>query len=118
MTEASGNDNKSFRVIQIINTSTIVVNAGKKDGIDTGLKCEVFADTQTIIDPQTHTPLGDMELFKGRGVVTQVYEKFCVVRSYKQKMAGFIPKIFHEDDEYIPFQDEVTSRDIVRFIRG
>lgn len=73
---------KKALVIEVIDNSKVVVNAGRINGIESGSQCQITAPSRDIIDPFTNENLGSLSLKKGYAQVTQLYEKFCVVRAY------------------------------------
>lgn len=105
-----------FRVIEVVNRSTVVVNAGKMHGLTSTHRCSIYAPPHHIVDPETRESLGDLELYKGEGVTTQVYEKFCVVRSAKKLSLVAIASIISRGDvEYCDFDEKVEVSDVVKF---
>lgn len=116
---------KIFYVAQVIDKTTVVVNAGKNWGIRIGMHCIIFGEGQEIVDPMTNESLGILELLRGKAVVTQVQEKLCVVKSYKQKIGNALSVLsaqfgeHYEGDnlKYANFDDNVYVTDIVKFLK-
>lgn len=109
-------NNKAYLVIEVINSSTIVVNAGRMDGVERGYKCRISAPERTIIDPSTGSYLGTLQLEKGSGIVTQAYEKFCVVRSFKGPLQHIsMLMVSGAELEYAPFSEQIEAYDVVSF---
>ena len=69
----------NFRVIGVIDDTKIVVNAGSMNGVSNGHFCAILAPAMDAVDPETSENLGSFKLFKGKGVVSQCYEKFSIV---------------------------------------
>ncbi len=67
-----------FKVIKIINDTSLIVNGGSNNGISRGDMMQIIGKGETIIDPETKENLGNLEIVKARLNVTEVYEKMCV----------------------------------------
>lgn len=116
---------KEFYVAEVIDRTTVVVNGGKNFGIRIGMHCIIYGEGQEIIDPKTNESLGVLELLRGKAIVTQVQEKLCVVKSYKQKVvsalnvltAQFGERYEGDNLKYADFDDNVYVSDVVRFLK-
>ena len=116
---------EKFYIAEIINDMTAVVNAGSILGISKGMYCVVFGEGQEIFDPKTKESLGFLELLRGKAIVTQVQDRFCVIRSYKQKVsspfgaltAQFVERYEDDNLKFVGFDDAVSVGDIVKFLR-
>lgn len=70
--------NKEFRVIKIIDDTSLIVNAGLEDGIESGDSMEICSRGADIIDPVTKEKLGKLEITKAKLNVSEVYDKMCI----------------------------------------
>lgn len=62
----------------------IVINKGKRDGIEIGDSFSVYELGEEMFDPATKERLGRLELSKGRGTVDSIQEKMSVLLSSKK----------------------------------
>lgn len=115
---------KPFYVAEVLNKSTVVVNAGENEGVKERMRCTVYARGQEIFDPISHESLGYLELLRGKGIVTQVQPNMCVVRACKFRLPNVwfstvraLSERF-EDDDYIfsDFDEETLIGDVVKFL--
>lgn len=71
---------KKMKVAKIISTKQLVVNAGKKDGLDIGDELEIVGQVgDPVKDPDTGKTLGTLDYLKGRVTVTSTYENMSIV---------------------------------------
>lgn len=77
---------KDIKVVKIINSKQLVINAGIEDGIETGDKFKIVDKfgNDPVIDPETGESLGSLDIFKGTVVATQVYPKMSIVSAPKK----------------------------------
>ena len=67
-----------FKVVKIINDTSLIVNGGSNDDIIKGDVMQISGKGEDIFDPETKENLGSLEIIKARLTVTDVYEKMCV----------------------------------------
>lgn len=67
-----------FRVIKIIDDTSLIINAGSDNSVSVGDIMEIYGESDTIFDPQTKENLGKIDIIKDHLKVTKVYEKMCV----------------------------------------
>lgn len=73
---------KIFKVAQIKDSKNLVINAGSKDGIKENQRFIIYSlDGEEIIDPDTGEFLGNLEVVKGTGTVSFLFEKHCTITS-------------------------------------
>jgi hypothetical protein len=65
------------RVAKIISETTVVLAAGSNQGVQLGQKFVIFEPGEEIVDPETQTPLGKLEVVKGRVQVEHVMPNLC-----------------------------------------
>lgn len=94
----------------------LVLNVGKNDGVALGDKFIVYSlSKEDIIDPSTRESLGKLEIVKGRGEVTHVQEKMCIIDSIEKKsnttktinITGFPTSTVSYND--VPFSDPLVG---------
>lgn len=73
---------ETFRVLEIITGTKIVLNCGKNKNIKLSDKFEVYGLTKSLIDPDTKEDLGPAEIIRGKGIVTHIQDKLCTIESY------------------------------------
>ncbi len=72
---------KTIKVAQIIDSFTLVINAGIADGLQKGIVVMIYDIGPHIIDPDTGDDLGALEIVKGTGVITHIQERIATVES-------------------------------------
>lgn len=73
--------NRLFKVIKVIDETTIVINAGKKDEITESSKFLIFELGEELFDPETEEKLGRLEVVKGTGKPIHIQDKITTIRS-------------------------------------
>lgn len=69
------------RIVRIVNASTVVINLGSRDGIESESIFSILGQPESILDPSTGEDLGNVTLVKGRLKSSQVSEKFTIASS-------------------------------------
>lgn len=69
---------KEFKVIKIVGDTALIVNAGKKDGVQIGDEVEIRSEGEDIFDPDTNEKLGHYDVLKDTLKIIEVYDKMCV----------------------------------------
>lgn len=72
----------SIRVIKILDSETIVLNIGFKDGIQRKENFEIYSIGKNIKDPFTNEDLGTLDNIKEYVTADVVLEKMCICRSH------------------------------------
>lgn len=129
--EIEGNSNEKSQkaspivVSKVIDDYKIVINKGHADGIKKGQKYLVYGISEEVIDPITNESLGELEIVRGRGIVTHVQEKMATLKSDERSrskivrkrnlglLSSFGTEIEEESDSdtELPFEDpEVLDR--------
>lgn len=71
-------------VAKILNTTQLVINRGRNDGVREGMIFEVLDKNATeIIDPETQEVLGNIDRPKVSVKVIIVEDKLCLAETYK-----------------------------------
>ncbi|NVO28268.1 hypothetical protein HJ526_12605 [Donghicola sp. C2-DW-16] len=69
------------KVADRLNTTTVVINAGKDKDVAVGDILVIYDEGREIIDPDTKESLGNLENFIGRGKVIHVQDRMCTLQS-------------------------------------
>lgn len=67
-----------YRVVKIIDDTSLIINAGTDNNVEIGDVMEIHGKSETIFDPETKEDLGKIDIVKDSLKVTKVYEKMCV----------------------------------------
>lgn len=81
---------KKFKIIKLVNKTTVLINAGKADGVKKDDKFRILDDNLTqIVDPDTDEILDEYYRFKQALYVDKVNEKYSVcVSQYSIPVTG------------------------------
>lgn len=71
----------SIKVAKVIDDYKLVINKGSYDDIQVGQRLLVYTIGDEIMDPETGSSLGNLEIVKGTGVVTHVQGFISTVES-------------------------------------
>lgn len=71
------------KIAKILNTRELVINRGSEDGVDVDMEFAVIEPRLSIIDPETHETLGELEREKIRVRVFETYPKFSLARTFE-----------------------------------
>ncbi|MCK4636305.1 MAG: hypothetical protein KAT49_00330 [Methanomicrobia archaeon] len=70
------------KVAEIIDLYTIVINRGRKHGVEEDMRFVIYEPGDIIEDPDTSKPLGNFEHIKAKVKVTYAREKFSTAETY------------------------------------
>lgn len=73
--------NNIYRVIEIIDKYSIIVNYGHLDGATKNNKIRVIARGPEIVDSETGDLLGTLDAIKAELTIETVYEKFSICKN-------------------------------------
>lgn len=76
------------KILQVIDSKTIVIDRGAEDGVKDGDIYLVYALGEEIIDPDTQENYGKLEIVKGRAIVEHTQEKISTLKSSKTTLPG------------------------------
>jgi len=79
------------RVAKILAPHKIVINIGRNDGVQTGMKFVVYEEGEMINDPETGEPLEKLELVKGTVEVTHLQDKISIAESFEVEKRVYSP---------------------------
>lgn len=69
-------------VVKIIDEFRVVINRGSEHGISVGDRFLIYhIDQEELIDPETNTHLGNLEIVRGTGKASHVQEKITTIFS-------------------------------------
>ena len=66
-----------------MNTRELVINKGKKDSVEVGMKFRILDKENKVFDPETKEELGMIQREKVRVKIVEVQEKISVGRTYE-----------------------------------
>lgn len=81
------------KVVKVIDSHTIVVNAGTDKGFQAGKAFIVVGLGEEIIDPDTKESLGSLEIVRGRARVSHVQERISTLISAEVEKPADIKEI-------------------------
>lgn len=74
-------EEKIYKVIKIIDDTSIVINAGSEDNITTQDEFQIFITGDEIKDPDTGEILGTLDTIKETISVEIVFPRMCICRN-------------------------------------
>ena len=73
---------KLFKIVAIVDTSTVIINGGSKDGINLKSKFDILEDHPVQIkDPDSDEVLGEFKQKKQRIYAKEVHERYTICTS-------------------------------------
>ncbi|GEO77660.1 hypothetical protein LCR01_21030 [Companilactobacillus crustorum] len=80
---------KEMRIAKIIDTTSVVINAGEDDGIKKGDKFQIIGKKGVeVLDPETGDFLGTLDDLKATIIANTVYPHMTIAESEKHKIPG------------------------------
>lgn len=73
----------NFRVIEILDEYSILINYGKDDGANEDDEIRIISIGPEVIDPVTGKNLGTLDSIKSTLTIVTVYEKFSLCKKIK-----------------------------------
>jgi|ASRL01.1.fsa_nt_gi hypothetical protein len=70
----------TYRVIEILDTTSLIINYGKIDGANKNDKIRIVEIGEEIIDPETKESLGTLDSIKAELTIDTVYDNFSVCK--------------------------------------
>lgn len=81
-----------MKIVRIISTTAVVINAGTKQGIKKGDILTIMDTTGTPIkDPETNQNIGMLESIKANVIATKVYDNMTIAESEMENKHPLIP---------------------------
>lgn len=68
-------------VVYVIDDYKVAINRGLGQGVKVGDTYLIYAIGPELIDPETHEPLGTLEIVRGRAVVRHVQERVSTLET-------------------------------------
>jgi hypothetical protein len=85
MSADTNQDSALATVAKVIDDYKLVINRGLEHGVREGSRFLIYGIGEEIIDPETNESLGELELVRGIGIVTNVQKRMSTVVSTKTK---------------------------------
>lgn len=79
---------RDYKVVEIINEYSILINYGSLNGAEKGDEIRIIAIGPEITDPITEENLGTMDLIKANMTIVTVYEKFSLCQNIKENVVN------------------------------
>lgn len=77
------------KVAQVLSNRQIVINAGRRDGVELGMRFAVLAsEPLEIRDPESHEILGKVDREKFRVNVVEVEDRLATCQTYETALTG------------------------------
>lgn len=72
-------EKNKYRIVKIIDDTSIVINAGKNNSINIGDEFEILGKNgEKVLDPLTGESLGEIDLIKGTVIARYVYPRMTI----------------------------------------
>lgn len=72
--------NNYYRVIEILDELSILINYGSEDGAEKGEEVRVIAIGPEVIDPETNETLGTLDSIKAELTIETTYKNFSLCK--------------------------------------
>jgi len=69
------------KVAEVLDNYKLVANIGESDGVEKGMKFEIYEQVGGFTDPDTHEELGSRTIIKAEVKAVEVYKKMAVLKS-------------------------------------
>lgn len=66
------------RIIRIVDSRTVIINLGSKDGVSSSSVFKILGDPEAIIDPFSREELGEVNIVKSKVKASLVEERFTI----------------------------------------
>lgn len=74
-----------FKIARILNMETVVINAGKNQGLSKGDILEIFEEPDPVFDPDTGEKIGSLVQRKALIIIIDTADKLSVCENYEKK---------------------------------
>ena len=71
-----------YRIVKILNSENVVINAGSDDSITMGMVLEIFTPGEQVRDPVNQQVLGTLEIVKAKITPYTIQTKMSVCRGW------------------------------------
>lgn len=79
--------NEIFKIARILNMETVVINAGKNQGLSKGDILEIFEEPDPVFDPDTGNQIGSLAQRKALIIIIDTAENLSVCENYEKKIS-------------------------------
>jgi hypothetical protein len=69
------------RIIRIVDNTTVIINLGREDGVQSRSLFSILGMPEPIIDPESSETLGHVSVVKGKVRASEVFDKFTIATS-------------------------------------
>ncbi len=108
-----------YRVIEIVDEKTILVNYGTFNGAKRGDKVIIYRNGREVFDPETNESLGTWDIVKAHVTVVEAFEKFSVCKDERVTPSSVLNPLATLDlfastttYETLPVNKEQITKDI------
>jgi len=106
----------SLKIVSIVDEYQVIVNAGKKQGIEKGTTFNVLSKPITIVDEESNESLGDITLNKATIKAVKIFDDMCICED-SDNHAGYITSKALQDATKItgglsPFDDRIHVSEV------
>ena len=86
----------SGRIIRIIDNTTVIINLGREDGVQSLSVFSILGAPEPIIDPVSSETLGHVSVVKGKVRASEVFDKFTIATSkWTTFSSGLFPMTYN-----------------------
>lgn len=86
---------ETYRIVKIIDSENIVINAGKDNYIKRGDKFEIFVKGEEIKDLDGKTSLGTLDTIKDIVTVVTVFPRICICQKIAKSSSHALTGLFN-----------------------
>ena len=110
------------QVVKVIDEFRIVINSGRKDGVEYDDRFLVYEVGEELFDPETDESLGNIEIVKGRGKPRHIQDQLTTLESVESERVlrrgalGALAFGSEYQTRELPFNDPKTG-DIARRLK-
>lgn len=105
------------KIAKILDKHTLVANVGESDGVESGMKFQIYSPGRTIRDPDTNEILGNApDVEKGEVVADEVKENMTVMKSKTKTYTKVVdptnfnvPHLFHQREKTVVEQEDLDT---------
>ena len=81
---------KTYRVIEIIDNTSILINAGTRNGVSKGDLVRVIEIGENVIDPETKHCIGTLDYLKDELEIVVAYPSFSLCKKLYHKKVNML----------------------------
>lgn len=80
-----GESSNEYRVVKILDSESIVINAGSENNVKIGEKFQIVGKGISVEDPETGESLGVLDNIKETVSVVKIFPKMCICSHISEK---------------------------------